>query len=109
MRKPRLVVVVDPNGSGKMSITEKLLRHEWMEKCEYINPNVIAQKKFVNKKSHSNGIGSFWGYAKHRLQKFKGLKSEYFDLHLKETEFRFNNRKQDLYKVLLEEFRLKFL
>jgi transposase-like protein len=63
--------------------------------------------EFVNKKSHINGIESFWGYAKHRLQKFKGLKSEYFDLHLKETEFRFNNRKEDLYKILLKEFRLK--
>ena len=40
--------------------------------------------EFVNKKSHINGIESFWGYVKHRLQKFKGLKSQYFDLHLKE-------------------------
>ena len=37
---------------------------------------------------------------KDRLQKWKGLKSEYFDLHLKETEFRFNNR-----KLLLIKFR----
>ncbi|MBM5782032.1 MAG: IS1595 family transposase, partial [Pelagibacterales bacterium] len=27
---------------------------------------------------------------------------EKFVLHLKESEFRFNNRKQDLYKILLE-------
>jgi len=28
-----------------------------------------------------------------------------FNLHLKECEFRFNNRDQDLYKILLEIFR----
>lgn len=63
--------------------------------------------EFVNNKSHINGIESFWGYAKHRLTKFKGLKAEYFDLHLKECEFRFNNRKGNLYKILLKEFREK--
>ena len=30
-----------------------------------------------------------------------------FNLHLKECEFRFNNRGQDLYKVLLDDFRKK--
>jgi len=29
-QKPRLTVVAGPNGSGKTTITEKLLRHEWM-------------------------------------------------------------------------------
>ena len=66
---------------------------------------IHSENEFANNKSHINGIESFWGYAKHRLTKFKGLKSEYFDLHLKESEFRFNNRKQNLYKVLLKEFR----
>lgn len=45
-QKPRLIIVAGPNGSGKTTITEKLLRHEWMEGCEYINPDFIAQKEF---------------------------------------------------------------
>jgi hypothetical protein len=49
-----------------------------------------------------NGIESFWGYAKIRLVKFKGMNKKMFDLHLKECEFRFNNRKQNLYKVFGE-------
>lgn len=44
--KPRLIIVAGPNGSGKTTITEKLLRHEWMEDCEYINPDFIAQNEF---------------------------------------------------------------
>jgi transposase-like protein len=55
--------------------------------------------------NHINGIESFWGYAKHRLSKFKGILNSKFELHLKETEFRFNHRGQDIYHILLNEFR----
>ena len=54
---------------------------------------------------HINGIESFWGYAKHRLTKFKGIPKHLFHLHLKETEFRFNYRDQDLYQLFLKWFR----
>ena len=54
---------------------------------------------------HINGIESFWGFAKHRLMKFKGIPKEKFLLHLKETEFRFNHRGQNLYHILLKELR----
>jgi transposase len=50
---------------------------------------------------HINGIEGFWGYAKVRLVKFRGLSKNTFYLHLKECEFRFNYRKSDLYKMLL--------
>ncbi len=50
--KPRLIIVAGPNGSGKTTITEKLLRHEWMQGCEYVNPDIIAQQKFGNWNSH---------------------------------------------------------
>ena len=46
IQKPRLIIVAGPNGSGKTTITDKLLRHEWMDGCVYINPDLIAQKEF---------------------------------------------------------------
>ena len=54
---------------------------------------------------HINGIESFWGYAKHRLVKFNGIPKDLFEIYLKETEFRFNNRGYDLYQILLKMFR----
>ena len=57
--------------------------------------------------NHINGIESFWGYAKHRLAKFNGIQRDSFELYLKETEFRFNSRGQNLYKILLQMFRIK--
>lgn len=59
---------------------------------------------FSNGRSHINGIESFWSFAKRRLQKFNGIDKNSFDLHLKECEFRFNNRNKNMYKLLLGHF-----
>jgi transposase-like protein len=68
-----------------------------------------SKNEFARGNSHINGIESFWGYAKTRLVKFKGMNKNMFNLHLKECEFRFNNRKQNLYKILLKMFRKESL
>ena len=41
-----MIVIAGPNGSGKTSVTKKLLHHEWTEGTLYINPDEIAQEKF---------------------------------------------------------------
>jgi len=70
--------------------------------------STIAQKhyrvnhgkdEFAVGTNHINGIE---GFAKVRLVKIRGLSKNTFYLHLKECEFRFNYRNQDLYKVLLK-------
>ena len=61
-----------------------------------------GQDEFVQGASHINGIESFWSFAKARLQQFKGVPKHTFLLHLKESEFRFNHRYEDLYKLLLK-------
>ena len=63
--------------------------------------------QFANNKSHINGIESFWAFAKGRLNKFHGIADSTFYLHLKECEFRFNYRDQNLTKILLKMFREK--
>ena len=61
---------------------------------------------FANGRAHINGIENFWGAAKSRMLKFKGFSKEHFYKHLKETEFRFNHRQENLYMLLLKEFRI---
>ena len=71
-----------------------------------------AENEFVepaNHRNHINGIESFWGYAKNRLVKYQGVAKEDFYLHLKECEFRFNMRGQDMYKFMLRELRNRAL
>ena len=46
MKKPILIVIAGPNGSGKTSTTRLVIKHEWAEQCVYINPDEIAQTKF---------------------------------------------------------------
>ena len=65
--------------------------------------------EFVNGSHHVNGIESFWSYAKRRLMQFNGVPKNTFLLHLKETEFRFNHRKTDLYRVILKFLRAQRL
>ena len=61
-----------------------------------------GQDEFVQGASHINGIESFWSFAKARLHQFRGVSKDTFELHLKECEFRFNHRQEDLYKLLLK-------
>lgn len=44
--KPKLIIIADPNGSGKTSVTGKILEHNWIEGCVYINPDNIARDEF---------------------------------------------------------------
>ncbi len=44
--KPKLVIIAGPNGSGKTSVTGKILEHEWIDGCIYINPDNIARDEF---------------------------------------------------------------
>jgi transposase-like protein len=63
-----------------------------------------SEDEFVRGKAHVNGIESFWSYTKRRLAKFNGLTDEMFNIHLKESEWRWNN-KSKIYDILLKEFR----
>lgn len=63
------------------------------------------ENQFAVRSNHINGIEAFWSSAKRRLLKFNGVHHHVFYLHLKECEFRFNHRDQDLYAVLLRLFR----
>ena len=45
-RKPELIVIAGPNGSGKTTVTQQFLHHEWSEGVVYINPDQVAKDIF---------------------------------------------------------------
>ena len=64
-----------------------------------------GKDEFTKGTVHINGIEGFWGLAKVRLAKFKGLPRHTFHLHLKETEWRYNHRQTNKYQTLLQYLR----
>jgi len=61
-----------------------------------------SQNEFARGNSHINGIEGFWGFSKSRLTRFKGLPKSTFYLHLKECEFRFNYKDENIYHLMLK-------
>ena len=62
------------------------------------------ENEFARGKNHVNGIESFWSFTKARLLKMKGVRKDKFLVHLKESEFRWNYRKE-MYKEMLKRLR----
>lgn len=71
----------------------------WYEKHHRVHHGA---NEFARGKKHINWIESFRSYCKRRLQKFNWVSKHTFELHLKESEFRFNCRlqKENMYKKL---------
>jgi predicted ABC-type ATPase len=44
--QPELIIIAGPNGSGKTSVTQKFLHHEWSDGTIYINPDDVANDVF---------------------------------------------------------------
>ena len=66
--------------------------------------NLIFNPKIIRGKRGRGAVGKtfVFGLLQKRLAKFNGLTDKEFILHLKESELRFNNRKINLYKILLK-------
>jgi len=46
IHRPVLIIIAGPNGSGKTTITSRILHHEWLENSVYINPDQVAQERY---------------------------------------------------------------
>lgn len=68
-----------------------------------------SQDEFVRGRAHVNGIEGFWGYAKACLGRFRGFHKRIFCLNLKECEFCFNHRGENLFPLLLRILRKHLL
>ncbi|MEA2004030.1 MAG: IS1595 family transposase, partial [archaeon] len=60
------------------------------------------QYTFGKSHNHINGLEGFWSYAKERFQKYHGINKNNYPLYLKEMEFRYNHRDEDIYTLLID-------
>lgn len=65
---------------------------------------VSHSKSLVDRrtKNHINGVEGFWSYAKHILYNYRGVSKYHFPMYLKEIEYRFNHRGENLFKRFLK-------
>jgi len=87
---------------GSLIYTDRFRSYDGLVCYGFRHERIDHGERFANGKVYMNGIEGFWSYAKERLQKEHGLSSLWFPLYLKELEFRYNHRKEDLFEKLLE-------
>lgn len=52
-------------------------------------------------KHHLKGIEGFWRYAKHILYQERGVSNYHFPLYLKEVDYCFDHRQENVFQQLL--------
>ena len=100
--KELMPIIKDLVNKNSTVYTDKWKAYDGLVLDGYKHKRINHSRLFAEKQNHINGIENFWGWSKERLRKFKGINRNNFYLHLKECEFRFNHRKNNLYKKILE-------
>lgn len=87
---------------GSIVYTDKFHSYDSLVFCGYRHLKIDHNKYFASGKVYINGLEGFWSYAKERIIKYHGVSKEKFPLYLKELEYRYNNRKKNLFLLLTE-------
>ena len=74
--------------------------YDYLMCCDHRSLKVAQGRSSSNGKHKMNGLESFLSFARERLLKFHGISRERFLLYLKEMEFRYNHRNDDLFVLL---------
>lgn len=87
---------------GSIIYTDKYRSYDTLMCCGYSHMRVDHSKYYVRGRVHVNGLEGFWSWAKERLFKHHGISPWWFPLYLKELEFRYNHRGEDLFPLFVE-------
>lgn len=87
---------------GSIVYTDKFRGYDSLMFCGYRHLKIDHKKHFASGKVYINGIEGFWSFAKERLMKHHGVSKEKFPLYLKELEFRYNNRRQSIFNLVVK-------
>ena len=92
-----LTLTVKKVRRGSVVYTDKFRSYDSLMFCGYRHLKVDHGKYFSSGKVYINGLEGFWSWAKERFIKHHGVSKKYFPLYLKELEFRYNNRTNDIF------------
>ena len=92
-----LSLTVDKVWRGSIVYTDKYQIYDSLMFCGYRHLKVDHRKYFSRGRVYINGLEGFWSWAKERLMKYHGVAPGTFPYYLKELEFRYNNRKENLF------------
>ena len=90
---------------GSLIYTDKFRSYDGLVMYGFRHERIDHSKRFANGKVYINGIEGFWSYAKGKLLKFHGLSPKTFKYYLKELEFRYNNKNENLFDKIVEAIR----
>lgn len=62
---------------------------------------VKHSKTFGKGHNHINGLEGFWSFSKERFHKYHGINRHNYLAYIKEMEFRYNHRNEQLYPLLI--------
>jgi len=91
------------NGSAAITtaIPSSLARYYAIADCSDWRLYRIEAPEGTSSRLQLDDISGFWGHTKNRLLKFRGLNKNTIYLHIKECEFRYNYRNEDILSLIL--------
>jgi len=87
---------------GSIVYTDKWKGYDSLMFCGYRHLNIDHNCKFKQGKVCINGVEGFWSFAKERLIKHHGISKNKFLWYIKEMEWRYNHRENNLFELLVK-------
>jgi len=87
---------------GSIVYTDKWKGYDSLMFCGYKHLQIDHSHKFAQGKVYINGIEGFWSFAKERIIKFHGISKARYIYYIKEMEWRYNNRDENLFKLIVQ-------
>ena len=109
-KKEVFPIIKECCAKGATIYTDGAALYKGLTKLGYLHYSVNHVEKEFSKHIDemcitTNRIEGFWGWMKVRLSKFRGVKWDNLHLHIAESIWRFNHRQDDIYLLLLRQFR----
>lgn len=95
-------LTVDKVRRGSIVYTDKFGSYDALMFCGYRHLKVDHGTHFARGRIYINGLEGFWSFAKQRLMKHHGISPGRFSFYLKEMEFRYNHRTDDLFLTVVQ-------